>query len=288
MDYGTRNPPAARDPMRTLIISDIHLGLPGLALRRPSRSAASLEPLFEGVSAVILNGDTADIHQPRFAPEAMRLLGALREMAGRMGVELVEVCGNHDATEGSRTHVLLAGGGILVSHGHAFSPRMLPWVPSTGAMSRRFAEMLAANPPTLDGVVRAANEGALVQWSEEASADEPTSIWSIARSPSRVLSVLRWWREYPRDAATFAERYAPESWCVVCGHSHRAGAWRIASRPGAMPRLVLNTGSFSFPARPFGVLVDEAAGEIQLRRVRASRGRYELEGRRAANCWRIH
>jgi predicted phosphodiesterase len=274
--------------MRTLILSDIHLGLPGVAGLRPRRSAATLEPLLWGFSAVILNGDTADIHQPRCAPDAQRLLNELRESARRAKVEVVEVCGNHDVAETSRTHALLAGGSVLVSHGHAFSARMLPWVSATGEMNRRFAEALAHNPDTIEGAVRAANEGALVQWSDEHAADEPTALWSIGRSPARVLSVLRWWREYPRDAARFADRYSPQAKVVICGHSHRAGAWRIASAHGAPVRLILNTGSFSFPGRPFGAIVDEQEGTVELRRIHARQGRYELAPRSDANCWRIH
>ena len=277
--------------MRTLIRSDIHLGLPEPFPGRLGRSPATLSPLLEAADRVVLNGDAADTQHPSHRAQGIELLEQLAALATRKGVDLIRISGNHDVEETALTHIELARGKILVTHGHAFSASMLPWVPASGAMNRVFAEALGRNPPTVEGAVRAANDAALVQWSDERSVDEPTALLAIGLRPTRVLSVLAWWRKYPRDAARFAQRYAPSAQFVVCGHSHRAGAWSIATDGGAR-RWILNTGSFSFPSRPHAVIVTEEDGgagtSLEMRRIVQRRGGYTLAEESRASSWRIH
>ena len=96
--------------------------------------------------------------------------------------------------------------------------------------------------------------------------------------PRAVLGVLRFWRRFPRLAASFAAQFAPCSRFVVCGHSHRPGAWTVDGR------VILNTGHFEFPARPYAVLLRERS--IELRPLRPGRSGYELGEPRAA-AWPI-
>ncbi|MSR28997.1 MAG: hypothetical protein EXS03_05405 [Phycisphaerales bacterium] len=276
--------------MRTLILSDIHLGLPDFPLSRLARSARTLEPLLEAADCVILNGDTADIHQPRLKDRALELYRELESMAERKGVQLLTVCGNHDVGLSPLTHVELESGAVLVTHGHAFSERMLPWVPASAEMNRVFRSAAEQYPKTVAGAVRSANDAAMVQWSDERSLEEPTALLAIGTQPMRVLSVLRWWREYPCDAARFAQRYSPATRFVVCGHSHRAGAWKIGAVGDASRRVILNTGSFGFPSRPAAAIVTSTSegSEIELRRISVRSGRYSLAPRSAPSSWRIH
>ncbi len=276
--------------MRTLVLSDIHLGLPEAFPGRLKRTPATLAPLLLVADRIILNGDTADTHDPRWRERGLAELGELGELAKAKGVELIRISGNHDVDWEALTHAELAEGAVLVTHGHAFSKSILPWVPASGEMNRVFAEALRNNPETAAGAVAAANHAALIQWSDERSLSEPTALVAIGTRPSRILSVLRWWRQYPFDAAEFAARYAPNAKFVVCGHSHRAGAWSVGTTASSEKRWIINTGSFGFPSRPHGVLIEEtsAGATLELRQILARGGRYELAGPTRASSWRIH
>src|SRR3954463_7738917 len=103
----TRIPSSAEDtarqrslpgPVRTLVVSDLHLGArTGVdVLRRPAARAALLERL-DGVDRLVLLGDTLEL---RHGPVREALAGAERVLAaigGAMaGGEVVLVAGNHD------------------------------------------------------------------------------------------------------------------------------------------------------------------------------------------------
>ena len=65
---------------------------------------------------------------------------------------------------------------------------------------------------------------------------------------------------------------------MASGHSHRAGAWLVRGR------LVLNTGSFTFPGQPHAVTIDrDEVALVPLAR-RGGEWRQDAAGRRA---WRI-
>src|SRR5690606_41113795 len=66
------------------------------------------------------------------------------------------------------------------------------------------------------------------------------------------------------------------------GHAHRPGIWR---RHG---RVLINTGSFSLPGRPRGVLIDSE--KLSVRTIERRAGQYHLaprsEERRVGKEWR--
>lgn len=274
---------------RTLILSDLHFGLPEVPCGRPPRTPSTLAPLLNEADHLVLNGDIADIHHERRGNHGMTLLDEWLSMIARAGIALTRINGNHDFDCSQRDFADLCGGAVFVTHGHAFGESMLPWTPAHRVVSDALREARARNPQTLEGDLAAAGEAAMAQWGEKISHNEPTALISIGMNPWRVARVLAWWRKFPREAAAYADRFRPTAQVVVCGHSHRAGAWSIGAERGMKPRRILNTGGFTFPSSPHAVLIDESASElrVQLRSIRVRAGRYELAPESSASCWRI-
>ncbi len=274
---------------RTLILSDLHFGLPEVPCGRPPRTPATLAPLLAESDHLILNGDIADIHHLHRGDHGLTLLDEWLGMIDRAGITLTQINGNHDFNPARSNFADLFGGAVFVTHGHAFGESMLPWTPAHRVVSETLRAARARNPQTLEGDLAAAGEAAMAQWGETISHNEPTALISIGMNPWRVARVLAWWRQFPHEAARYADRFRPHAQIVVCGHSHRAGAWSIASSTGAMRRRILNTGGFTFPSSPHAVVIDETATElvVSMRAIRARRGLYELAGERSESCWRI-
>lgn len=274
---------------RTLILSDLHLGLPDVPCGRPPRTPQTLAPLLDQSDHLILNGDIADIHHIHHREQALKLLDATLNLAARAGISVTRINGNHDFDPTQLDFADLFDGAILVTHGHAFSDSMLPWTPAHKAISRTLFAARERNQRTFEGFLSAAGEAAMSQWSEPATYREPTALISIGLNPWRVAKVLAWWRKFPREAALFADRFRPDARLVVCGHSHRAGSWMVAATPAGIPRHVLNTGGFTFPSSPRAVLIDDSPTELQIemRAISHRGGRYTLDSRVEASCWRI-
>ncbi|MSR70193.1 MAG: hypothetical protein EXS17_07600 [Phycisphaerales bacterium] len=274
---------------RTLILSDLHFGLPEVPCGRPPRTPATLAALLNEADHLILNGDIADIHHQHRGAHGMTLLDEWLGMVARAGIEVTRINGNHDFDPAQPDFVDLFAGAFFVTHGHAFGKSMLPWTTAHRVVSESLSAARARNPKTLEGDLAAAGEAAMAQWGEAISHSEPTALVSIGMNPWRVARVLAWWRQFPREAAAYADRFRPNAQVVVCGHSHRAGAWSIASSAGATRRRILNTGGFTFPSSPHAVLIDDSARELRvsLRAIRARRGRYQLAAECPASCWRI-
>lgn len=253
---------------RMLVLSDLHLGR-GSA----ERMVPALAPLLDEADELVVNGDLAELHHPEHRHEAARGVDALRRLAERRGVRLTLIAGNHDPLVSPRRSLFLAGGEILVMHGDAVHPSLAPWSPAAALLQESFLRHLDAYPPqqrgTLECVLAASRDAAGREWETTASGRRPIGAWGLLRRPLSILRIAMFWREYPGLVAAFAARHAPAARTIVVGHSHLPGAWVAGGR------LVLNTGSFGVPHRPFGVLV--GSGSIELRRVRRERRRYRLE-----------
>jgi hypothetical protein len=108
----------------------------------------------------------------------------------------------------------------------------------------------------------------------------------MAMRPWSFPQVIGWWRICPELAARFLEAAAPGASAegrvapraIVSGHSHSPGAWHVRGT------LVLNTGCFSFPARPHAVLID--AGTVSLVPLRRVRGEWRQDAA-SSRTWRI-
>lgn len=258
-----------------VVLSDLHLGL----ARAPR--PAEMAPLFEGATRVILNGDATELATPTFATQAADSLEALREMVVRSGATLEVLAGNHDPGITPQLHAWLADGRALVTHGHAFHPLLVPWSPHAAEAGRVHAEALRelASLPELERRLQAADRAARRERELDLARPPWREVVSLCAHPLRSVHIVGFWRIFPELAVRFRDACAPEATMVVCGHSHRAGAWWVRGC------LVLNTGSFTFPGTPHAVLHE--GDEVVLVPLARTRGswRYMAEARR---LWRTH
>lgn len=235
------------DSKRTLILSDTHMGKPGGVL------ADALAPLWRGFGRVVFNGDTAELQMPRHRALAEREVWRLRELADRDGIELVLVCGNHDASISETQSLTLMDGRVLVMHGHALHPGIAPWTPAgrpMAVMSRALAaglehDRLDCIETRLAHARQVAAEGFHLDPSTQR--DGGLRVRDLLVHPWYALRVLHYWQAAPRLATAFMSRYAPQAQVLIVGHSHRQGVWRRGGR------TVINTGCFGFPGRPRAV-----------------------------------
>jgi hypothetical protein len=86
--------------------------------------------------------------------------------------------------------------------------------------------------------------------------------------PWALAKVLIYWSQFPGVAARFLAQHAPEARFAILGHTHHAGTWEIDGR------WIINTGSFGFPGRPRGVVIEEQL--LSVIPIEHRRGRYEL------------
>jgi predicted phosphodiesterase len=238
-------------PGRTLIISDTHLGRPHGA----ARSAEALRPLWQGCTHLIVNGDVAEIHHPRHWTEAAQHTLRLHDLCEQDGVALTLLSGNHDPYITDLRHLHLAGGTVFVTHGDVLHPAVAPWSPRAGRMREAHEEALAAHAPEdrhrLEARLNATKHAAHVEWTELVHEAAKSSFINMMLRPWTFFEAIRYWRALPGIAASFLIEHAPAAKFIVLGHSHRAGIWTVRER------IVINTGSFGFPGKPWAVAIDD-------------------------------
>lgn len=255
-------------------ISDLHLGL------ESAPNPAALAPLIEGATQVVLNGDSTELATPRFAARAADKLAELRDVIVRSGAAPVVLAGNHDPGVSPLLHTLHHDGAVLMTHGHAFHPMIVPWSPFAHLAAEAHAEAWAAGAhlAPLERSLHAAAAAAQRERALEVARPPLAELCSMCLHPWRSVQVVAFWRMYPELAVRFRDACVPGASVVVCGHSHRAGAWWVRGC------LVLNTGCFTFPGSPHAVLLE--GDEVVLVPLERRKGewRYMAEARRA---WRM-
>jgi hypothetical protein len=182
----------------------------------------------------------------------------LGDRCGRLGVRLVRIEGNHDPGTGE-LHAWRAEGAVLVTHGHAFHPAIAPWVPHAGFLASAFRAHhdSLADAPEPERSLAAARAASLAERGVEEARAPFAELAAMALRPWTFPQVIGWWRMFPELSARFLERAAdarrgaghPDPVVVVSGHSHKGGAWHVRGR------LVVNTGSFTFPGRPHAATI---------------------------------
>lgn len=244
-------------PRTTLILSDTHLGRPG------PTTATSLRPLWQGVDELVINGDCAEVQIPWLRSAALREVDRLQDLTRRDGVRLHLVSGNHDAYLSDTRHLALADGRVLAMHGDALTPESAPWTRSAKAMrrlsERAFAQLTPDQHDCLTTRLKIAQHVGHSEFLEEyvLSSRGESGLIRAAMRPWEVAKVLAYWRREPGLAACFVERYAPQARCVVLGHSHHAALNRRGGR------IIINTGAFTFPGRPWCVVVSGTSVCVQ-------------------------
>lgn len=244
----------------TLIISDTHLG-------RPRRTTAdSLRPLWQGVDELIVNGDVAEVQMPRLRTHAIREVEKLNELTAYDGVKLSLISGNHDAFLTDTRCVEFADGAVLVMHGDALHPSVAPWTQSAKMMRRQTNQAIKKLSPAerndLMARLAISQHVGHSEFLEDhvLSATGDSNALRVLLKPWEVPRVLSYWRREPVLAEQFLERYAPQVRFLILGHSHHAGIWRRGDR------VIINTGGFTFPAKPWcAVLRDDT---LSIHRIR--------------------
>ena len=238
-------------PLR--ILSDIHYGDKASRVR----SLGRLSPLFEGVRAAVLNGDTMDTRPgaAQGVTEASR-----QEVEGffrSTGVPCTFLTGNHDPDISTHHSLELAGGKVFLTHGDVLFDDGVPWSQDREMMGREIARGLAALPQgvalSLEDQLRVHRDVAarvyqrhqtekrVVQYFLRLAED---TIWP----PSRVLKILEAWRQSPGKAAALGRAHRPGARFVLIGHTHRPGIWQSPEGP-----TVINTGSYTLPLGAYAV-----------------------------------
>lgn len=255
------------------IFSDLHFGDRASILT----TLDALLPLCEGATELILNGDTLDT-RPSATPART---AALREQVLRFFERSTPLAtlltGNHDPDISLRHH-LDPHPEFFVHHGDALFDDLVPWSQDAPRARALIAAELAALPATERNQLhprlcafRRAAAGLPQRHQSEAHGLKylisflKDTVWP----PTRILRVIRAWRDTPRLAEGFVGQHRPAARFLAMGHTHRLGVTR--TRHGL---LVLNTGSFGPPCRP-GV-IDLEPDRVRLRSVERRNGEFRF------------
>ncbi len=256
------------------IFSDLHFGDRASSVRR----LADLRPLFDGASAVILNGDTLDSRPSPIPADTIALCAEVREFFAQHAPSPTFLTGNHDS-DISTTHALdLAGGRVFATHGDVLFDTIVPWSRDVPLISELLAAEFAGRPDTdrlglaerlaiwrrVAGKIpqRHQSEKNPLKYAMHYAAD---TIWP----PLRVWRILQAWRDEPRLAAELMREHRPKARIIVTGHTHRPG---IHQTPDG--RIAINTGSFCPPLG--GCAVDVTETHVTVRRVILRGGEFRL------------
>ena len=100
----------------TRIISDVHYGDHASRVDRLEQ----LRPLLDGVTHLVMNGDTLDTRASRFPAHTDECTAAVNAFFPREVASTTFLTGNHDGDFSPIHHLDLAGGKIFVTHGDIF------------------------------------------------------------------------------------------------------------------------------------------------------------------------
>jgi predicted phosphodiesterase len=247
---------------RTVIVSDLHLG----RAHGAARSAQALRPLWQGAERFIVNGDAAEVHHPKHRAKAAAEILCMFDLCERDGVELTLLSGNHDPYITVLRHLHLAGGQVFITHGDVMHPAIAPWSPASARLRAAHEAAIAALAPedreTLEARLAAAQHAGFAEWQNledlEREASHSSFLAMLLR-PWALARVLAYWHQFPRLAADFVQRHAPEARFALLGHTHRAGLWRIGGR------VIVNTGHFGLPGPALAVVLEGRS--LSIRRV---------------------
>lgn len=253
----------------TRIFSDIHYGDRASRVNR----LGQLRPLLDGVTQLVLNGDTFDTRPGPDPDYTAQLRGEVSAFIGSAGIPTTLLTGNHDPDLTANHAVDLAEERVFVTHGDVVFDNIVPWSNDAPEISRLLAAEFAKLPPDiLDRL-----DDHLALWRRVCAAipqrhqSERNGLKYALRfasdtiwPPTRVFRVLAAWRRAPKLAAALTRRHRPLAQFILNGHTHRPGIWRTD-----LGVTVINTGSFCPPTG--GFVVDLTASQLTVRRTE-SRG----------------
>lgn len=258
----------------TRILSDVHYG------DRASRvfQLAQLRPLLDGVSHLVLNGDTLDTRTGPDPAHTAACRADVMDFFGREVPTATFLTGNHDADLSPHHSLDLAHGEVFVVHGDIFFENIVPWSADVPLIERLIARELRA----MTSAQQQELEHRLAMFRRVSAAipqrhqSEKHGLKYLARiltdlawPPWRVLWILRAWRHAPANAAAITRRHRPKAKFVIAGHTHQPGIWRM---PHGL--VVINTGSYCPPLGASAVDLTESA--VIVRAVEKRAAEYRL------------
>jgi UDP-2,3-diacylglucosamine pyrophosphatase LpxH len=251
-------------PGRFIILSDLHLGREP-QLMRPEM----LRPIWRRGDHLIINGDFAEVHDPRYMDAARRMALELEDLCEADGVTLTLLAGNHDPSLTDRRHLFLAGGEVFITHGDAVNPAIAPWCSTAPIVLSAYEEAMASLPvethASLEARLIATRTAATVKWEKMRHQIGWIGSQALLLRPWAFVQIFAYWMTFPREATRFARQFAPDARFIIMGHTHRQGVWRVGGR------TLINTGAYAFPARPRGVIIEGRSLEV-VRLSRTPRG----------------
>lgn len=247
------------EPVR--VLSDLHLAHPASLIGR----VGSLRPLLEGAKTVIFNGDTCELVSRGWREEGLLRLEQLKNLCEEVGAKPVFLPGNHDPDIGSEGWCELAGGKVLVMHGHSIFDTVAPWSHEylwrksevRDIVNRRAVE--EADLASRWETTRMVTEAMKPKRTRKLGKKGRCYFFSGGWPPERLFNILWVWWTMTDEASRFVERFCPKAEVLLFGHFHRPGVWR---RRG---RFFCNSGAFMRACRPRMAELD--GGWLRLHRV---------------------
>jgi predicted phosphodiesterase len=247
------------------ILSDLHFGDHASRVVRLKQ----VQPLLEGVSSLVLNGDTLDTRPGPHPAHTAECHAEVSAFFGQKVAKTTYLTGNHDPDLSPHHRLDLANGAVFVTHGDAFFDDIVPWSHDAPFIRQRLADEFARLPRELHDALdhrlavfrrvalaipqRHQSERNKLKYALHYLAD---TVWP----PLRLWRVFRAWKQAPVTAAAFARQHRPRARFVISGHTHRPGIWSPPSGP-----TVINTGSFCPPLG--GLCVDLTPERVIVRQI---------------------
>jgi predicted phosphodiesterase len=223
--------------MRSLALSDLHLGRTSSRLRRPE----ALLPILHGFDRILLLGDVIDDWYVTHAQE-QELSGRLREVCRKAGArQVVWFRGNHDANRPDGEEYALLDG-VLYLHGHAvYNP-----LNGHGTLKERIRALNADR----FGPERKASRLNKRTWEFVE--------YAYKRFPHVLLVPILWRSSVQRRMKALAEELRHEGpvHAMVLGHSHSPGARHLKGLH------VFNLGGWMSNTRPYGFIFENGWGRL--------------------------
>ncbi len=236
---------------RIVILSDTHMGRADAVVRSP----AELAPLWRGADSLVINGDVAEVHDPRYRVKAAEQVLELHDLCERDGVDLTLLSGNHDPYISDTRHLKLANGAVFITHGDALHPSIAPWCPTAARVRHSYDNALATLKPeerdTLASRLSVTQHAAQEHWVAFEKVIQRSAMQQLVRRPWMGFEVLWYWHTVPDLAKQFAKQHAPEAKFFIFGHTHHQGVWQRDDL------TIINTGSFGFPGQPRAVVIED-------------------------------
>lgn len=256
------------------VFSDLHYGDRASALS----SLPALRPLLDGPAHIILNGDTLDTRLGGNVSGTMAARNAVTDFLHQQAPRTTWLTGNHDPDISDQHAVELCGRRVYVTHGDILFENLVPWGRDAAALSERVAAELAqlssVERGQLDKLFAASRRAAASIRQRHQSERNPLkyalgfaadTVWP----PTRILHVLKAWRETPERAEGLLKRHQLPAQIFIMGHTHRLGVTRSPNGT-----TVINTGSFCPPCA--GGVVDVTATHVRLRSITRRAGEFQL------------